>query len=301
MSTDLNEAIQTEEQSVDEQVIEEQAVETEDQVQQEEQPTEEDGEPLDTTEAEPVKEAEPEKPLEERLLEQDALDSRSRQEINKDLDDIKTASDRIENSIKNPIPLNGKPAYLASDTEFEKAEDAILESGDPELLSALKVARQQRREYQKQIQSLVPQAQMLAKRQQEVALSNVEKIKSALAEINPTYKQYFTQIENGFGEEIKTNPLKGERFLRGGIQDQFRMIDRFLESSGIKQRVESEARANNRPNLAAPVSAGKGKRSNTPTGNAKVYTRAEIAKMSTAEYERQEKDIDKAMIEGRIK
>lgn len=256
-------------------------------------------------EADEGAEADPEaarKEAQERLIEQEKELQPVRAAIKEDWDDIEAAHEQIKKGIHNPIPLNGKPAYLATDEEFEAAEDAILESGDKGLLAALKQARQERREYLKKAQALAPKFQKVQQERTKRTLEDVSKIKDALKEINPEYEKHFSDIETLLQEEFEANPAKLERFVWGGIQDKYRMIDRLLESSGIKGRVEKDLNAKTRPNLAAPVGAGKGKRG-TPTGTQKrIYTRQEVRELTKKGLSDQlEKELDKAMTEGRIK
>src|SRR3982750_2242971 len=240
--------------------------------------------------------------IQERLVKEDKKLKDERETIKQDWEDIEKAHERIKDGIKNPVPLNGKPAYLATDEEFEAAEDAIIDSGDKELLTLLKRARTERREYFKKTAVLSPKFQKVQEARTKRTLEDVKQIKTALKEISPEYEQHFNEIETLLKEEFEANPVKLERFVWGGIRDKFRFIDRLLIDSGLNQRVAREMDAKNRPNLAGPVGAGKAKRG-TPTGNStkKIYTRAEIKAMSPAEYERREKEIDKAMVEGRIK
>lgn len=242
--------------------------------------------------------------IQERLIDHDKKAEIVRANLKEDWDDIERSHEAIKKQFVNPVPLNGKPAFLATDEEFEAAEDAILESGDRDLLLALKQARAERREYLKKAQALAPKFQKVQAERTKQTLADVERIKEALTEISPEYKQHFNQIETLLQEEFEANPAKLERFVWGGIRDKFRLIDRLLDESGIKQRVEKEINAKNRPNLAAPVSAGKGKRG-TPTGNNKrIYTRAEIAALTKGGRhlpDHLEKELDRALLEGRIK
>lgn len=240
--------------------------------------------------------------IQERLTKEDKKLKEERTSLKQEWEDIEAAHERIKDGIKNPVPLNGKPAYLATEEEFEAAEDAILDSGDKELLALLKRAKTERREYFKRTAALSVKFQKVQEQRTKRTMEDVRHIKDALKEISPEYEKHFNEIETLLKEEFEANPVKLERFVWGGIRDKFRFIDRLLTDSGIKQRVEREIDKKTRPNLAGPGGAGKAKRG-TPAGNSskRIYTRAEIKAMSPAEYERREQEIDKAMIEGRIK
>ncbi len=270
------------------------------------QENDEDGsEPSDEeTEGEEPKTAEDQrKEIQERLLEQDKALEDTRANIKQDWQDIEESHKAVERSFSNPVPLNGKPAFLATDEEFEAAEDAILDSGNADMIALLRQARKERREYQKKVQALAPRFNKVSEQRIKQTLADIEQVKSALADISPEYKQHFKELETLMEEEFKANPAKMERFVWSGVRDKFRFIDRLLDDSGIKQRVESEINAKTRPNLAMPGGAGKGKKS-TPAGSSskKIYTRAEVKQLTKSGLtDEMEKELDRALAEGRIK
>lgn len=300
MPTDLGEALEEQEQVLEEN----------EEVENEETEEADGPEPGEDSEEEEHAEADPEvsrQEIQERLLEQDKALEDSRITLKQDWEDLEAAHEQIKTSFANPVPLNGKPAFLATDEEFEAAEDSVLEMPDsdtrkPSFIAAIKQARVERREYQKRAQALTPQFNKVYAERSKRTMEDVGVIKDALKEISPEYEKHFNEIENLLHEEFKANPVKLERFMWGGIRDKYRFIDRLLETSGLKGRVEKIENAKTRPNLTAPVGVGKGKRS-TPTGTSskREFTRKEIDAMSLDEYNRLEPEIEKALMEGRIK
>jgi len=256
-------------------------------------------------------EAEAEQPAEidpetKRVEAQKALDDQesalreSREGLKEDWQDVLASHEQVVNSFKNPIPLNGKPAFLATDEEFRRIQKEIIKSRDPQLLDALDQAIEEREAYKAKCAKLQPKFEKLDAERTKRTLADVEKIKDALVSISPEYKSYFGELEEAIKEEFEANPAKLERFVWGGLRDKYRFIDRVLEQTGIKDRVEKEIRKNDRKNLAAPVGAGTKK--STPTGKTDTtFTRAQIKAMSVSEYEKNEAAITKAMMAGRIK
>lgn len=261
----------------------------------------------DLDNSEPEQDQEPEgrtfEVIQSEFEEYDKKTQDSLQTLKDEWKDTESNYSYIEQKIKNPILAHGRPAFLMPEDEFEKLEDSILDSGDKEKIQALRQARKERREYQKELAQLAPRAERINKKREKQNTEEIQKIKEAYKSLNPAYENYFQEMEQGLVDEFKANPAKLERFVWGGLRDKSRMIDQFLEDSGIKAKVEKESQANNRPNLAVPVGAGKGKR-NTPPGKSKkrVYTRQEISVLTkNGLSDELEKEIDQAMMEGRIK
>ena len=273
-----------------------------------------DEQPDAETESGKEKQPDPEeqrKELQERLLEQEKPLSEARAALKQDWEDLEQSHNFVLAQFKKPVPLNGQPAYMTSDEEFEAAETAILdlpedyrtEDGQTKagFMRLLSQARKERREYLKKTEGMVPQFLKMKEERTKRTLADIEEIKKAYKEITPEYEKEFDAIEAALIKKFEANPLMMERFIWSGIRDKFRFTDRLLEETGIKQRVEKEVTAKTRPNLAATVGAGKGKHS-TPAGSSKrIFTRAEIKAMNPAQYEKMEREIDKALMEGRIK
>lgn len=285
---------------------------------QEEEPTEEatteepveedsDGEPVEEEpEKDPVQKridklVAQKKELQERLADADREREELRQQVKLDKQEYEQLVDEARSSIPNPIMIGNKPAYLATDEEFAEIEDRILEGKDPAFLDSLKQAKKERREYLKAIMPLNEQYANAMKDQSKLWQDEWKQVQEAFLEISPKYAEYIPDLEERLQKDIKANKAKLERLLLGGVREKFRYIDRLTEELGIKAKIEQELNRLDRPNLAAPVGAGKGKRT-TPTGQRKpAFTREQIEKMSPAEYDRLEKEIDRALAEGRIK
>ena len=258
--------------------------------------------PESDDEAEPEGE-EPEEPeapeaqrkeIQERLLERDRELEDTRANLKDDWDDLTADS----HEFSDPILLNGKAAYLVSDKEFDAITDSIEAEGDADRLKLLRKAKAERRAYLR----VKPRLEKVHRERTKVMMEDIAQIKQAYIEISPEYEKHFDDVDRILADKFEESPARLERFIWGGIRDKFRLIDRVIDESGIKAKVEKEIGKKEKPGLSVVTGTGKGKRGTPAAKSAKpVFTRAQIAKMSDAEYEHREKEIDKAMLEGRIR
>lgn len=124
-------------------------------------------------------------------------------------------------------------------------------------------------------------------------------VEKEILELNPDLKKHVERLSKVMQDQFKSRPLLVERLKKGPVQ-KFRYALQVMEEEGISHEIEVEAYAKDRP--APSVSTGKGKA--TPIkSNSKPpsFTRSQIQKMSQAEYEKREAEIDAAMKAGRIR
>lgn len=239
------------------------------------------------------------KALEEKLQDSEAELSRERKRREEDWEYLQEQVKSAQGEISDPITYNGKPMYLLDDEEFSRVEDEVIDGANESHLKALKVARQQRREYLKSVSPYLKDIQETRESIETNFKAELKEIGEALVSINPEYSEYFEDIQKSIDKELK-NPLKSKRWIFGTLQDKAYYVDKITEELGIKQKLENKLYAAERPKPSAPVSTGKVKKSNPAGIKTQTFTREQIKRMPLDEFLKHESEIDKATREGRV-
>lgn len=194
--------------------------------------------------------------------------------------------------------IKGRSIYEMSNDEFDDAVDFIYELDIPaeEKRDRVKTAREARREYFKQVQPIALENQQVTKEAETLWQKDWTTVETELLEMYPEIQGDIPRVKEYIQKELQKRPLLVKR-LRQNIVQKFKYTLDVLKELGIDKKLEQEEYAKD---TAPGLKAGKGKaspsKSKTPT-----FTRAQIGKMSLADYEKNEKAIDAALKAGRIR
>ncbi len=197
------------------------------------------------------------------------------------------------------ISVNGKPLY---ELPTEQQDEYLTELQDQGKQSSYWEAANAIKQYQSN-QGLYQRAyeQHKAEEQQLITLHHVreyDEVQKEFVKQVPGLEQFIPQANAAIEQRLQSDPNYAQQCLtRDGKQ-------RALAAQLKRQGAFDQLRQKYGPTKTAPPSAPDANVSSkkVPAANAKrIWTRAEIDKLTRAEYAKHEKDIDKAMAEGRIR
>lgn len=295
-----------------EEVIEEQA---QDETEKEESEDSQEADKADAEEAESDSEEESGKAdtkAEKRINKLTAVNKSLQEQLKeaKDaLDEAKEALDRKDKALseekqafqagfENIWTKNGKQMFELTEEEFDEVVDACLANPDPEKGKQLLVeCRAQRR-----------QGKPLLKKQEEVEQGEQQLweyewgiiTKAMLDEEtgNPELKKHVEKLASHIApvfhkrKEDKELGILYRQLTEGGVEAKMKHLTRLMKKMDLFNLIQAD--------VEIPATTGKGKKAPASTKE-KTFTREQIAKMSAAEFEKNEAAIDKAMAQGRIK
>lgn len=247
------------------------------------------------------------KTLEEQLTEsKEALDqARVRSKFFEEK--LAKAEQAYSKGVSQAWTFKGKDIYQLTNREFEEAIDMLLTGAEASQTEA------ERKEWMQQLKEcniLRGRGQDIAEQkdkvdQNEQALWEYEwgLVSKALLEKAPQLKEHAIKL-NKLISPIFLNRKKDDdaefayiELAKGGVSAKFRHVVELMKREGIYDEIQKEDYKKT-PNPGNTV--GKGSKSTTGS-ETKTFTRAQIAKMSLAEFERNEKAINKALSKGQIR
>lgn len=247
------------------------------------------------------------KTLEEQLTEsKEALDDA--REKNKFLEDelAKTKQSYGQN-VSNLWTRNGKHMYELTNKEFSEVVDMLVSSAEASQ------TEDERKQWMKQLkecnllrnsgQDIAEQEAHIEANEQSLWEYEWGLVSKALLEEAPQLKAHAEKLNKLivpiFLNRKKDNEAKFayRKLAEGGVDAKFKHVVSLMKKEGIYDAVEKEDYKTS-PNPGKTV--GKGAKSPVK-GETKTFTRAQIAKMSLAEFEKNEAAINKAMSKGLIR
>jgi hypothetical protein len=269
----------------------------------------EDAEPAEDAESEEDKE-EGDKPNQNQKVEK-RINSLTAKLKAKD-EELAEARDRIselernteeeKQDVLNQLPAinyNGKSIYDLTNDEFIEAVETCYSRDDltkEEKAQFVREAKEARKRYLEKIQPIFAEEMQNIKEAEVVWQTEWGEVQREFLEMYPTIQEEIGNISEFMQDEFRKRPLLVKRLKKGTVE-KFKYTLDVLKRLGIDKKLDKEEYAKD---TAPGMTAGKGKaspsKSKTPT-----FTRAQIAKMSVAEFERNEKAIDAAQKAGRIR
>lgn len=204
-----------------------------------------------------------------------------------------------EKNPKNPkgILFDGEPSYLIPDKVFEDRADEIEILGDSDLKKALIDARKERRAY-KEYKALIIDFKKNFDALNKIYLKDVKLIEKTLLKSSPAYKSHWDSIGKAINDKLQNDPDFNEEFTWANARERMDIIAEIIEDLGINKKIKKTKEVKKGVKQSVTTKARRG----TPNARkAPIFTREQIAKMSMAEYERREKEIDKAYLENRVR
>lgn len=197
------------------------------------------------------------------------------------------------------INYNGKSIYDLTNDEFIEAVETCYSRDDltkEEKANFVREAKEARKRYLEKIQPIFAEEAQIFQEANKVWQEEWSEVQREFVEMYPDIQKEVGRITEFMQAEFQKRPLLVKRLKKGTVE-KFKYTLDVLKKLGIDKQLEKEEYAKD----AAPgMTAGKGKaspsKSKTPS-----FTRAQIAKMSVTEFERNEKAIDAAHKAGRIR
>lgn len=186
--------------------------------------------------------------------------------------------------------------YDLTDREFNKVVKESLETGlEPAVLSQIIADRD----------VFIEQAEPLAEKQgkvntdrQKVWDAEWNEVETLLVGDTKELEKQLPAIKKHISEKLEKSIYWQEKLYNGGIREKIKFSLKALDELGLSDLVEAEIYEQDRPAPAAPV--GTGKSNKVTTAKAPTFTRAQIAKMSLEEFEKNRAAIDAAHKAGRV-
>lgn len=219
-----------------------------------------------------------------------------RPDYKKRYDDLKRHYDSKLNEFKQreqellDQAREGQPKYVPPKSEEELAE---FKQKYPDVYDVVETVASMQSE--SRAKTLEEKVKLLQEREQELVRLDAEK------ELKSRHPD-FDDIRNSddFHDWAKAQPESIQSWIYSNANDPeaaSRALDLFKSDMGIKSEKKSSAGSKSKASAADMVSA---KTTNVEPKQAKVWTEKEILALSPAEFDRLEKEIDKAWEEGRI-
>lgn len=233
--------------------------------------------------------------LNRRIKERDELLADAREEIEYYEQKLNEQAQAIEDELPNYIvhtPSGDESVYRLDEKEFKWALKSIRIADGDEIAEKVKVA------YEKFQDRIGP----IRKRGEEIQQQALEHWKSDWNEVDKQFFEAFPELKphreklvKQIQDNINEDPLLVER-LKKGTLPKFKYVMKLADQSGLSKQIESKQLKEEQANLAMS-------RKGTATSAVKtpVFTAKQIGKMSSAEFARHEKEINRQMAKGLIK
>ena len=239
------------------------------------------------------------KTLEQELTESKEALEEAREKTKFLEDELVKAKQSYEQSVSNLWMRNGKHMYELTEAEFDEVVDICLGNGE-EGIQQLKECHQLR----KMGRSIQQEEAKIENAEAELWSHEWAVVSKALFEEAPKLKAHAEKLHKIiapiFYNRKKDNEAKFtyRKLSEGGVEAKFKYVIALMKKEGIYDAIEMEDYTKS---PAPGSSAGKGKKSPLTTSETKTFTRAQIEKMSLAEFAKNEKAIDKALSKGLIR
>ena len=238
------------------------------------------------------------KSLEEQLKEaKEALDE-AKEALDRKDKALTEEKQAFEFGFENIWTRNGKKMFELTEKEFDEVVDACLANPDPEegkkLLAECRAQRDQGKPLLKKQEEVEKGEQQLWEYEWGLITKAVLDEETGNPELGKHIDKLRSHIAPVFlnRKEDKELGILYRQLTEGGVDAKMKHLKRLLEKLDLYKLIESD--------IETPTTIGQGKKAPASTKQ-KTFTRDQIAKMSAAEFEKNEAAIDKAMAEGRIK
>jgi len=303
---------QQEEQETEETEDEEGAEPTEETEESEEESEGEEGEKADDKPKDKVQKridqlTAAKKSLEEQLSESKEALEEAREKGKFLEDELTKAKQSYGTGVSNLWTKNGKHMYELTNKEFGDVVDMLVSAAENSQTEA------ERKEWMQQLkecnilrnsgQGIAEQEAQILQSEQDLWEAEWGLVSKALLEEAPQLKAHAEKLNKLivpiFLNRKKDNDAKFtyRKLAEGGVDAKFKHVVALMKKEGIYDAVQKEDYKKS-PNPGATV--GKGSKSTT-SSETKTFTRAQIAKMSLAEFTKNEAAINKALAKGQIR
>lgn len=247
------------------------------------------------------------KTLEEQLTESKEALEEAREKTKFLEDELLKTKQAYGQGVSNLWTKNGKHMYELTVTEFSEVVDMLLSNAEASQ------TEDERRQWMKQLkecnllrntgQDIAAQEASIANNEQSLWEYEWGLVSKALLEEAPQLSAHAEKLNKlivpVFLNRKKDNDAKFlyRKLAEGGVEAKFKHVVALMKKEGIYDAIEKEDYKAS-PNPGKTV--GKGAKSPTQ-GETRTFTRAQIKKMSVAEFERNEAAINKALSKGLIR
>lgn len=226
--------------------------------------------------------------------------SESRERIEDLQKEIDAAQDRLTQ--KYAYTYNGESVLEMDERKFRRVLVDLskrTDISDAEINNRIAILEDARDNFFKEAAPIARERQLLDADTSKLWNTEWATVREEVLAINPKLEKHIAKLEQVMVQEFQERPLLVERLKRGPVE-KLRYTLEVMKREGISHELELEAYADDRP-APGQNSAGRGKASPPVKTKSPSFSRDQIAKMSLADYVKNEKAIDEAAKAGRIR